>query len=176
MEGLQAAGVLIGWLGAALIALAEARRGLALGLALVGTGLGLVAALAGTPLTAALLAGGGLLSGCLRLRDAPRGWGLLPPGSTPRLVLSLACLALGALVGLSLVGGPGGALRVASFSVAGLAAGRLMGFVQRAPALAAAAAMALALGLLGGTGTPAVGAAVAVALGALPGTEREVVG
>jgi hypothetical protein len=169
---LAVSATLVAWMGAAIVAVSDGRRGLALGLVLTGAGLAGVALLAGDPPSAvALLLSGGLGAGALRLRDGPSGWGILAPGSTPRIVLSLGALAAGAFVGISLTGVPGALGRVAPLAVCGLAVARLLSADRRVAAVAAASAMALALGTMGGLAAQAAGAAVAVALSAVPVAE-----
>jgi len=160
---------LLAWLGTAIVAVSDGRRGFALGLSLTGIGLAGVALLAGDPPAAvALLASGGLGAAAFRLRDGPSGWGILPPGSTPRIILSLLALAAGAFVGVSLTGGPGALGRVAPLAVCGLGIARLVSADRRVAAVAAASAMSLGLGMMGGLAAQAAGAAVAVALSAAP--------
>src|SRR6202011_700036 len=91
MQGLLLAAGALAWFGATVTSLAEARRGLALGLVL--TGAGLAGVIAGSrPLDALLLAGAAIGTALLRLRDGRPGWDLLPPGSTPGIVLSIVVL------------------------------------------------------------------------------------
>lgn len=164
---------LVAFIGGSVVALADGRLGLAVGLALTGLALGGLSLGAGDPGGAALIGAGGVISGGLRLRGGAAGWGLMRPGSTPRLVLCAVCLVLALFVTLSLLGGQDAARRLAVLSVAGIATGRLTGWAPRGPGLAAAAALALALALLGGTAAQAAGAAAAIVLGALPAAEPE---
>lgn len=170
-ELLAAAGAALAWFGVTLMTLSEARRGLALGLVLSGLGAGLAAQTLQGPVTSLALVAAGVLAGLLRLRDGAPGWGLLPAGSTPRIVVSLASLAASILVGATALSGAGAAARVAALAVGSIAGVRLLTASGRAPALAAASAMALAFGVLA---TPAAGLAAAfaaAALGVLPGAE-----
>jgi hypothetical protein len=170
---LSVSATLAAWMGAAIVAVSDGRRGLALGLLLTGVGLAGVEQLAGgPPVAVALLASGGLGAAAFRLRDGPPGWGILPPGSTPRIILSLVALAAGAFVGISLTGAVGSLGRVAPLAVCGLAVARLLSADRRVAAVAAASAMSLALGTMGGLAAQAAGAAVAVALSAAPAGER----
>lgn len=172
MAALAGAGAALAWFGTSILVLAEARRGVALGLGVAAVGLGLVA-LAQGPAPGAAIAGGGLLAAGFRLRDGGRGWGVLPPGSTPRLVLSVAVLLLAALVGGSLMTGPGAAARVAALAVAGLAGARLLTTARRGAALGAAAALALALGVVAPEAGAWVAGLVAAVLGAIPADEAQ---
>ena len=164
-------GIALAWVGAALVVLSDGGRGLALGLALVGLGLGLEI---GVPLGWAaglLLAGGGVLAALPHFGSRARGWRLMRPGSTPRLML---CVVVGGAMlwaGGSLLGGPGAApVRMAVMLVSGIAGARLLTAMSRDAALAAAGALALGLGaggaMEGGLPVlPAIGAGVLTALG-----------
>jgi hypothetical protein len=167
---MEALAGLVAWLGAAIVVVSEGRRGFALGLALAGIGLAGVSLAAGHSPSAAALAAGGVLAAGLRLRDGDPGWGVMPPGSTPRVILSIVVLALAAFVSVSLVGGRMPWLELAALACAGLGGGRLFGAPRRAPALAAAALMALGIGATSDFAAAATGAAVAAALGAIPGS------
>jgi hypothetical protein len=187
MSGLSALTLLVAWLGASLLALSEARRGIALGLLLTGAGLtGAVLAgagpappgLAGTGFSgrsagALLLAVAAAVSALLRLRDGVDGWGLLPAGSTPGIVLSVVVLAASLLLGSTVLGGGRSSPAVAPLAVSVVAAVRLLSSRRRQVVLACASALALALGALGGTADIVAGGLVAVALSAIPGTESE---
>src|SRR5207237_2805107 len=132
-----------------------------------GSGLAGVALLAGGSSDAVALVAGGFGAGALRLRAGAPGWAVMPPGSTPRIILSLVALAAGALVGVYLISGPGAPGRVAAVAVGGLSVARLVSANGRVAGLGAACALSLALGATGGLTAGAVGAAVAVALSAL---------
>jgi hypothetical protein len=162
----------LAWLGASLTALSEARRGLALGLVLTGAGLA-GAALPTRPLGALLLALSGILSALLRLRDGTAGWGVLPPGSTPGIVLSVAVLVASLVLAGTVLQGVGSAAMIAPLAVSVVAAVRILSSRRRQAALATGSALALALGALGGTGDVLAGSLVAVALAAIPAAEAE---
>jgi hypothetical protein len=121
----------------------------------------------------AVLAGAALLSASLRLRDGPRGWGLLPPGSTPGIVLSIVVLVACVLLAGALLQGAAGIPSLAPLAVALVAAGRVLTVVQRQPALAAASALALALAGFGSLAATVAGGLVAVALAAFPAASAE---
>jgi hypothetical protein len=171
-DAVTVSATLLAWLGAALLTLSDGRRGIALGLSLTGVGLAVVVLLAGHPSGAGALLAGGLGAGALRLRQGAPGWAIMPPGSTPRIILSLVALAAGAFVGISLTTGPGAPGRVAALAVSGLSVARLFSADSLVAGVAAACALSLALGTTGGLGAQAAGAAVAVALSAMPVAER----
>jgi hypothetical protein len=159
--------ILVAWLGTATVAVSDGRRAFALGLTLTGLGLAGMQQLVGNSTGAAVLLAGGVGAGALRLRDGPAGWGVLPPGSSPRIILSLVTLAFGAFVGISLTTGPGAPGRVATVAVCALSFCRLLSAERQAVAGAVAPALSLALGTMGDSAAQAVGAAVAVVLSAV---------
>lgn len=170
MQALLLAAAALAWLGATFTSLAEARRGLALGLALTGIGLAGVVA-ASRPLDALLLVVAAIGTALLRLRDGPSGWALLPAGSTPSIVLSIAVLVASVLLAGTFLQGPMSAWSLAPLAVALVAAAHLLTIEDRAGALAAGAALALALGAFGTTEAILTGGLVALALGAIPAAE-----
>lgn len=172
MEALAAAGAVVAWAGATTLCLADGRRGLAAGLVLAALGLALALATSGSdPLAAAAVGAGGLCSAAMRLRDGEPGWGMMPPGSTPRLVGSVVVLIAVGLIGGSGPGDPAATARLGALAVALVAAGRLLTVSWRWAALGAGAALALGLGALGDTPGMLAGALVAVGLGLMGGVE-----
>lgn len=172
------ASALAAWLGAAIILLADGRRGLALGLAVMAAGLAAVAFAAGQQLTGGALLAGGLVAAVLRWRTGPDGWGLMQPGSTPRIILTIVIGLVGLYFAASLSSGGGAAVRFAPLASLALAGARLLQGAERAAALTAASALVLALGagsLLGPSGgsLPAavVAALIAAGASALPAAE-----
>jgi hypothetical protein len=165
------------WLGAAIIVLADGRRGLALGLAVMAAGLAGVALAAGQQPTAVALLAGGITAAALRYRTGPEGWGLMQPGSTPRIILTIVIGLVALYITASLSNGDGAAIRFASLAAIALAGARLLQGLERAAALTAAAALVLALGagsLLGPSGSlPAavVAALITAGASALPAVE-----
>ncbi len=155
----------LAWLGGALLVLSDARRGMALGLAIIAAGLALGAVTAGQDRTAAaVLLAGGLASAGLHLGRTPGEWGLLRQGSTPRLMGSLIALIGTGLIAGAAVAQPVGAARFGGLVVAILAAARAITVGERWAALGAGSALALALGALGDSLTIAMAALVAPAL------------
>jgi hypothetical protein len=154
-------GALAAWLGAALLVLSEGRLAVATGILSVGAGIGGVALAARDPGAAAFIAGGGLLAAVLRARErgALDGWAIMPPGSSPRIILTLVAGAAALWLGASYLNGPGDRLvAVAVLAVIGLAGARLLESESRSVLLGTASALALAFG----------GAAVFVAAPAVP--------
>lgn len=173
-EASALAGAAVACLGVTLLVIADGRRGLALGMGAAVAGLATAAAAAGEhpPAVGALLAGG-LVGAVLRLRGGQAGWGLLPPGSTPRLVGVLVVLVVAGLAAGAGLGSPAGAARLAALVVAVLAGGRILAGDQRWVALAAASALAAGLGALGGPPALIAGGVAAAGLGAIDGSRAE---
>jgi hypothetical protein len=151
-----AAAAFTAWLGASVIVLSDARRGLALGLALVAIGFAAIVWAGGEPIGAAAVLAGGAVAVLQRLRSGTDVWGLMPPGSTPRLILALASGVLVLWITLSVTSGPGAPIRFASISVLGLMGARLLTAHEPPVVLTAVAAMALAVAAAAGLApTPA---------------------
>lgn len=134
----------LAWLGAALVVLADGRRGLALGLGLLTVGFAVLAWTGGEPAGAAALAAGGLIGSGRCWRSGP-SWGLMPAGSTPRLVLCVASGLVALWVAASVTTGTGGALRFAVLVVLGLMGARILAGRDGAVVLTSVACFALAL-------------------------------
>jgi hypothetical protein len=144
---IEAAAALVAWLGAAVVVLADARRGLALGLALVTVGLAALAWGTGQPVGAIALAAGGM-TGALRCWTAASDkWGLMPPGSTARLVLCIAAGLLGLWISASVTTAPGAPVLFAVLVVLGLMAARVLAGGDVVVDRTAIACFALALAL-----------------------------
>lgn len=177
MADLAAAGAVLAWVGGALLVFSEGRRGLSAGL--VAAGLGLAASLLPGTVPAAAIAVAALLAAGLRIRDGRPGWAVLPPGSTPRIMLALLTGVVGAFVAVTLVPAPGGAAARAAIVVAGaLVAARLLSTSRRAPALACLSALCLVLASIEAlvdqalVGVTVASAAAAVAIALLPAGEE----
>ncbi len=144
---IDTAAALAAWFGASLVVLSDGRRGQALGLGLI--------ALAGAVLSfdavglvpAAALGAGGALAAARRYVTGPEGWGIMPPGSTPRLVLCLAAAIAVFWFASGVATGPGGPLRFATVITAALAAARVLESAEEPVVLTAIAALALAVGV-----------------------------
>jgi hypothetical protein len=133
------------WSGAAVIVLADGRRGLAAGVLLVTVGFASLAWADGAWLNGAFLLAGGAVSAFERTRRGPQDWGLMPPGSTPRLILAAAGGILSLWFAASVTTGPHAPLRFACVAVLGLTAGRVLQGQAAAAVLSASAALAIAL-------------------------------
>jgi hypothetical protein len=137
-----AAGLVV-WLGASLIVIADGRRALATGIALTAAGLAVLALLtAGLP-AAAALAVGGAIAAARRFVAGPPGWSILPPGSTPRLVLCVATAIVAFWVAAGVTGGPHGSLRFAVIVGLALATARTLSATEQTVLLSAVAILAL---------------------------------
>jgi hypothetical protein len=144
----QLAGVaaVAAWTGASVLVLSEGRRALAAGLAVFGIGLAVAVAFT-APVPAAVLAAGSLAAAALRLRDGRPGWRMLPPGSTPRLILCLGVGVIGGFAATSLIAGPGpGPARAAAALGGVMTAARLLSTTHRDAALTSASALCLVMG------------------------------
>ena len=133
------------WLGAALVVLADGKRGLALGTALAAAGLALLTWLDAGPVAALLIGTGGLVAAARRLMTGASGWGVMPPGSTPRIILSVAGGLIALWIALGVMGGPGAALRFSVLTAVGLAVARVLSSGVAEVQLSAAALVALGI-------------------------------
>lgn len=157
-------GVALAWVGPSLLVLSHGRRGMALGLVVTGGAMALTAYGAGRTPDAVLLAAGGAVAAILRLRDGDRGWGVMPRGATPRLVLCLVTLIAVLLIATSIKDMP--TALVATLFASILTACRVLGADRPSVALAATSGLALALAGMGTSPVAAAAAAVAVAIAA----------
>lgn len=181
MTALAVVAAVAAWMGAATLVLSEGRRGLAAGTALYAIGLGGATA---QPVPALLVVVAGLAAAALRLRDGTPGWSVLPPGSTPRLLLAIVVGVAGAFAATSLLPGPGTAPARAAIVLGGImAAARLLSTERRQPALAAVSLLCLVMAglaaLVSAAAWPAVtaaAAAAAVLTALLPAREETGVG
>lgn len=176
-EAAAVVGAIVSWLSMSVLVLSESRGGLALGLAGAGVGLGAALA-AGGRWGAVAVALGAVAAALLRMRDGAAGWGILPPGSTPRVMLCFVVGAVCAWVGGSFLGGSLAPARSAILAAIVLASARLLTTGRRQAALAAASALAIAMGALGGFSSgqaelalAVAGALAAILLSAVPAAE-----
>lgn len=138
------------WLGAAMIVLSDGRRGLGLGLALIAVAFAALAWMAGNLGAAAAMLAGGAAAAVQRLRSGSDDWRVMPPGSTPRLVLVIAAGFLALWFAASITTGAGAPLRFAALAVLGLMAARVLEARDPAIVLTAAAGLALAVAMATG--------------------------
>ena len=166
---MSAAAAFIAWLGAALLVLSEGRRALALGMALITVGFAVLAQAGGGALAAsAILVGGGFATG-RRFRSGPDVWGLMPPGSTARLVLAVAVGLLALWISTSVMTGPGASVRFAALSVLGLMGARVLTASEPAVVLPALSALALSVAIAAGAASTGPGPALYVLAGIVAG-------
>jgi hypothetical protein len=142
----DAVAAFVAWMGASLIVLADGRRGLALGLSLAAVGISVIGFDTTGPAAGALVVGGALAA-FGRLRSGPDGWRIMPPGSTPRLVLCIAAGLLALWIGGAVMTGPGAPLRFTVLLVAGLGGARVLGGEEMSVMLTATGLLALSVGL-----------------------------
>ncbi len=160
----------VAWLGAAIIVLADSRRGLAAGLAVLAAAAGAIAWSQGEQGGAIVLLAGGVLGSALRFTIGPDGWGLMQPGSTPRLLFSVIVALVALWVALAATSGAGAGFRFAVLVVLVLLGGRLLEAAGPAVMLTAIAGVALVLGIVSGDGivSYAVAALVTTGVSAMP--------
>ena len=151
------------WLGAAVIVLSDGRRGLTIGLALTTVGFAVLAWLGGDMLAAAAILVGGTVASSQRLRTGSDVWGMMPSGSTPRLILSIGAGLVALWIATSVMTGPGAPLRFAALSVLGLMAARIVTESEQAAVLTAVAALALSVAMAAGISDASPGPAPYVA-------------
>ena len=175
---MTAAAAFAAWAGAAVIVLADGRRGLAVGIALIGVGFCALGWLAGDWFGGAALLAGAVVCAIQLLRSGRQDWGMMPPGSTPRLILAAVGGILSLWVAASVTTGAGAPLRFASVAVMGLMAARLLQGQKAVQVLTASAGLAIALAAASAVGRTAPGlvpyqVAGVIAAGAslLPNTE-----
>jgi hypothetical protein len=150
------------WLGAALIVLSEGRRGLALGMALVTLGCAGLAIAAGQVEGAVALVAGGGVAVVQRLRSGEDAWGVMPPGSTARVVLAAGVGLLALWISTTVMSGPGASIRFAALSVLGLTAARVLTPSDPPAVMTALAALALSVAVAAGVAGTGPGPAVYV--------------
>ncbi len=141
----MAAAAFVAWLGAALVVLADGRRGLAVGLALLTVGFTVLVSASGGPLGMSAVAAGGAIASWQCWRSGAATWAIMPAGSTSRLVLCVAAGLLALWVAASVTTGPGAPLRFAVLVVLGLMVARVLASREVAVVLTSIACFALAL-------------------------------
>lgn len=170
------AAAVLAWLGASLVVLSEGRRGLAVGLALVTAGLAVLGWPVGAPFGGIAIAAGGMVAAVKCWRSGPPAWGIMPAGSTPRIVLCVASGLLGLWVAASVSTGTGGPLRFGVLVVVGLMTARILTSRDAGVVLAGIAALALALAVAPGFAAQSPGAVPAIAGGLIAAAAMFVAG
>lgn len=146
----MAGAAFVAWLGAALVVLADGRRGLALGLALITVSLAILTWPAGMAVGSVAIGVGGLIAAVQCWRSGPAEWGIMPAGSTPRLILCVASGLLGFWLAASVTTGPDASRRFAVLVVTGLMGTRVLISRDVPVVLTGIAALALALATASG--------------------------
>jgi len=175
MDVVQIAAGGFAWLGASVVVLADGRRGLALGLALLAAGFAGLALANGFVTGGVAIGIGGGVAAWQCWKSSAAMWGIMPPGSTPRLVLCIGSGLLGLWVAAAVTGGSGASLRFAVLVVVGILGARVLSSSELHVVLAGIAGLALALGVApaldvsSGADVPAIaGGLVAAGVMALP--------
>jgi len=175
VEIVEAAAAFLAWAGASLVVLSDGRRGLALGLAVLTAGFAVLALANGLQIGAVAVAAGGGIAAWQCWRSPSAMWGIMPAGSTPRLVLSIGSGLVGLWVAAAVTNGPGAAMRFAILVVLGLMGARVLSSSELHVVLAGIAGLALALGaapaldvLTDGTVPDIAGGLIAAGVMALP--------
>lgn len=153
----MAGAAFVAWLGAAIVVLADGRRGLALGLALLTVSLAILTWPAGMAVGSVAIGVGGLIAAVQCWRSGPAEWGIMPAGSTPRLILCIASGLLGFWLAASVTTGPDASRRFAVLVVTGLMGARVLISRDVPVVLAGTAALALALATASGLGADSPG-------------------
>ena len=152
----MAGAAFVAWLGAAIVVLADGRRGLALGLALLTITLAVLTWPAGMAVGSVAIGVGGLIAAVQCWRSGPAEWGIMPAGSTPRLILCIGSGLLAFWLAASVTTGPDASLRFAVLVVPGLMGARILMSRDVPVVLAGITALALALAAASGlaSGSP----------------------
>ncbi len=147
------------WLGGATIVLADGRRGLATGLGLLGVAAAGLVWSAGEQEGAIALLAGGVLGAAVRFTTGPEGWGLMQPGSTPRLLLTVVVGVVVLWVALAATAGETAGFRFGVLAALLLLGGRLLQPNHAAVLQTAIAGLALVLGIVAAAGPNRAGIA-----------------
>jgi hypothetical protein len=140
----------VAWLGADLVVLADGRRGLALGLAFLTLSFAILAWPAGMAVGSVAIGVGGLIAALQCWRSGPQEWGIMPAGSTPRLILCIGSGLLAFWLAASVTTGPDASLRFVVLVVPGLMGARILMSRDVPVVLAGITALALALAAASG--------------------------
>ncbi len=174
------AAALAAWLGGSITVLSDGRRGLALGLALTTAAFAVFAFAAGETVAGTALLVGGAIAAGLRLRSGPPGWGVLRPGSTPRITLTVVVGLISLWLAAAVTTGGNASLKFALLTTLILLVARVLQGAEPAASTSATTGIALAIGacaLLAAQVSPAaacvVAGVVAVGLQALPRAQTD---
>jgi hypothetical protein len=137
----------VAWLGASMVVLGDGRRAMALGLLLATAGMTVIAWQSAGAAAAVAIAAGGAVAAARRVRSGPDGWRIMPPGSTPRLVMCIASGLVVLWIAAAVTTGPGASLRFTVMLVAGLSGARVLGSEDESVLLTATGLLALAVAL-----------------------------
>lgn len=170
---------LCAWLGASLIVLGDGSRGIAAGIGVATVGLAVIAWLSVGFFPALAIAVGGAAGALRNQLSEERRWGVMPAGSTPRLVLCVATGLVALWIAASVTLGPGVAARFAVLAAVGLTTGRILTSRENKVVIAAAGVLALAVAEGAGLGARSVwpylaAAAVAIAATLVPDPKPDV--
>lgn len=166
----MAAAAFASWLGASIIVLADGRRALALGLALVAGGLGALAWPGAGPVPALALLVGGAVCAIRLLATGPQDWAMMPAGSTPRLILTIVAAVIGLWFALSVTTGSDASFRFAELAVIILLGARTLHASGNDVLLASVGGLALAAGAASGFASPSLGPAPYIVAAVVAGT------
>lgn len=158
---IEAAAAFLVWLGGALVVLADGRRGLALGLALLSAGFAVLEWASGHSVGAVAVLAGGLIGSARGWRSGAT-WGVMPAGSTPRLVLCVASALVALWAAAAVTTGAGAPLRFAVLVALGLLVARVLASRENAVVLTSVACIALALAAAPNLGATSPGPAPAI--------------
>ena len=163
---MTAVGAVAAWLGASIIVLADGRRGLALGLGLATGGVSLIAWQSIGFVDGSVLFVGGSIATIVRLRSGREGWGIMPAGSTSRLILCIAFAFLAWWIAAAVTTGSGAALRFAALTMIGLSGARIFSTDDPPALMTSVATLALGVAAAGAVagGSPDLPLYVAAAI------------
>ncbi len=161
----MAGAAFVAWLGAALIVLADGRQGLALGLALLTISLAVLTWPVGMAGGSVAIGVGGVVAAAQCWRSGPAVWGIMPAGSTPRLILCIASGLLTFWLAASVTTGPDASRRFAVLVVVGLMGARILMSRDVPVVMAGIAGLGLALAAASGLAADSPGPVPAIAGG-----------
>lgn len=156
MAVVAAIAALCAWVGGSLLVLSDGSRGIAAGVGVATLGLSVIAWQSTGFVPALAILVGGAVVALQHQRSEDRRWGIMPAGSTPRLILCVAIGLVALWVAASVTLGTGVAQRFVVLVVVGLTAGRILTTQQIRVVTAASAVLALAVAVGAGLGAHSV--------------------